>query len=61
MTKTAYKAVVGALVAGLGVAVSNYQDGAMSHYEWLLVVNAVMIAFNAIYFTVDKTKPAKTE
>ncbi len=56
-----YKAIVGAIVAGLTAIVTGLEDGGLSTSEWLTAIIAFLVAGSAV-FTVPNIKsnyPAK--
>jgi hypothetical protein len=54
------KAIVGALVAGLGALSTALEDNAVNGQEWVTVATAFLVAFGAVW-SVPNLKAKKPE
>lgn len=54
------KAIIAAVVAGLGVIVEGLTDGSLSAQEWINAVIATLLLFGGVYVTPNSKKKQPT-
>lgn len=55
VSKQARKALIGALVAGVGAATTALADGQLTALDGLTIAGAVLTAWQAVYWTTNDT------
>lgn len=54
------KAIIAAVIAGLGVIVEGLTDGSLSAQEWINAIIAMLVLFSGVYVTPNSSKKQPT-